>query len=65
MVERREGSQFMGYVPNGTVITGKLISEMQQGRGARQPFDLDLKANVIEPNDLKIVTGSHPQEKLK
>lgn len=53
MVQRiPAGSTFLGYIPAGTVVTQQLIDQMMQGLGARQPFDLDLKAN--NPKNLEV-----------
>lgn len=43
--QRRHGHEFAGYVPNGTIVTQELLNELMSGSGARQPYDIDLKAS--------------------
>lgn len=49
-----KGSEFVGYVPAGTVVTPELMQQLmrmaafhQESNGARMPYDFDLKANPV------------------
>lgn len=55
----KDGSQFLGYVAAGSIITPELMVELMQGRGARQPFDLELKPNP--DNILEIQANAVPK----